>query len=100
MFMGSSSKPESAQKPSVQEQQTQQQTQATQESAPVSAYTQPTPETSSSPGQPVVSLNESTPSESQNPNSAAPGKQKKVLPTPSKTPEKKKVTVDDLINDN
>ncbi|HYJ90069.1 MAG TPA: protein kinase [Pyrinomonadaceae bacterium] len=96
MFMGgSSTSPQAVQTKPEQAQP------APQEQAPVAAYTDPNastatqtqPETSSS-------LNQTTPPESQAPNSTTPSKQKKPTPTPGKAPEKKKVTVDDLINDN
>src|SRR5262249_42532197 len=95
MFMGGSQKPEAGQVPSFE--QVQQQAQPNQEQAPVSAYTQPGSAAPSTDQAPTV--NESVTVEA-GPNAATPGKPKKPTPTPSKSPDKKKVTVDDLINDN
>jgi serine/threonine protein kinase len=93
MFMGGSEKPQSAQS-----QQSQQVASPNQDQAPVSAYTQPGSDASVSSTDQPPTVNETVTVEA-GPNSVAPGK-KKPTPTPSKSPDKKKVTVDDLINDN
>lgn len=75
----------------------QQSVQQTQEPSAVSSFAEPTP-ASTEPDQAKSSdVVTSDASPTQQP---AQSKQKKPTPTPAKTAEKKKVTVDDLINDN
>ena len=73
-----------------------------QEQAPVSTYGGQNESDTALPPQAENSNSVTSPPAAENPaaNSALTGKQKKPTATPAKTPEKKKVTVDDLINDN
>jgi len=88
VFMGGSSSNNSAQAPAPQQQ--------SQEQTPVSSFADPAAANTSSGQVPQISETVTVDAHTET-NSAA--KQKKT-PTPAKTPEKKKVTVDDLINDN
>jgi serine/threonine protein kinase len=97
MFVGGSSKPQTAQSQPTQTQQSVQQDQT-----PVSGYndqqqTSPDSTSTSASTEPAATLNDAVPAQTDT--SAAQAK-KKATPTPAKTPPKKKVTVDDLINDN
>ena len=72
---------------------------AQQDQIPVSTYTEPASSNSAIATEPTPQINESVTVESR-PESKAAVKDKKPTPTPAKSTEKKKVTVDDLINDN
>jgi serine/threonine protein kinase len=98
VFIGGSSTPQQA----VESKPQQIQSAPPQEQAPVSTFSEPSASNTAQTPQTESTSNVTDPPVTGAPaaNSAAQTKQKKPTATPAKTPEKKKVTVDDLINDN
>jgi len=98
VFIGGSPAPQQA----VETKPQQVQSAPPQEQAPVSTYGTANANTATQAPQTEAPSSASQPPAAENPaaNTAGASKQKKPTATPAKTPEKKKVTVDDLINDN